>query len=260
MPSSASARTPSGSPIAPMAVVSSPGMTFACTPAASSRSTTAAISPSPAWGVITTITPLVWRTMKLPHKMLLLALAALMLVPATAPAATKKTTNVTVMTRNLYLGADIISLATASDRNDFEAKATALFQTVTKTDFKSRSALIAAEIKKNKPDFIGLQEVALWRRGADGVKDGSATPATTVVYDWVADLKRELKARKLKYRVVKVQPEFDFEGPTSQGYDIRFTQQDAILVRVDKNIKVKSPKGGNFAAGLQVPLNAIGQT
>src|SRR4051812_20142080 len=57
IPSSASARTPSGSPIAPMAVVSSPGMTFACTPAASSRSTTAAISAAPAAGVITTITP-----------------------------------------------------------------------------------------------------------------------------------------------------------------------------------------------------------
>ena len=38
-----------------MAVVSSPGMTFACTPAASSRATTAAISASVAWGVMTTI-------------------------------------------------------------------------------------------------------------------------------------------------------------------------------------------------------------
>src|SRR4051812_1115256 len=56
MPSRASARTPSGSPIAPIAVVSSPGITLACTPTASSRSTTAAISASPAWGVITTIT------------------------------------------------------------------------------------------------------------------------------------------------------------------------------------------------------------
>src|SRR4051812_37063670 len=56
MPSSASARTPSGSPIAPIAVVSSPGITFAWTPTASRRSTTAAISASPACGVITTIT------------------------------------------------------------------------------------------------------------------------------------------------------------------------------------------------------------
>src|SRR4051794_15521459 len=56
MPSSARARTPSGSPMAPIAVVSSPGITFAWTPAASSRFTTSAISASPACGVITTIT------------------------------------------------------------------------------------------------------------------------------------------------------------------------------------------------------------
>jgi endonuclease/exonuclease/phosphatase family metal-dependent hydrolase len=194
-------------------------------------------------------------------KILTLALTALLLVPAAASAATKtKTTDVTVMTRNLYLGADIISLATASDRSDFEQKATALFQTVGRTNFSARAALIADEIKRTKPDLVGLQEVALWRRGADGVKDGSTTPATTVVYDWLVDLNRELKKRKLSYRVAKTQDEFDFEGPTSLGYDIRFTQRDAILVRVDKRIKVKTPKGGNYKTGLQVPLPAIGQT
>jgi endonuclease/exonuclease/phosphatase family metal-dependent hydrolase len=195
------------------------------------------------------------------HKTLLLALAVTMLFPAAAPAASKpKTADVTVMTRNLYLGADIISLATASDRNDFEQKATALFNTVQQTDFASRSALIADEIKKTKPDFVGLQEVALWRRGADGVKDGATTPSTTVIYDWLDDLDRELKERKLKYRVARVQDEFDFEGPTSMGHDIRFTQRDAILVRVDSKIKVKSPKSGNYKSSFQVPLASIGQT
>jgi endonuclease/exonuclease/phosphatase family metal-dependent hydrolase len=201
--------------------------------------------------------------MTTPRKVVLLALAALMLVPATALAGSSKkskTTNVTVMTRNLYLGADIISLATATDRNDFEQKATALFQTVGKTDFKSRSALIADEIKKNKPDFVGMQEVALWRKGADGVKDGSATPATEVVYDWMADLKAELKKRKLKYKVARVQTEFDFEGPTSMGHDIRFTQQDAVLVRSDRKIKTKKAKSANYDAAFQVPLNSIGET
>jgi endonuclease/exonuclease/phosphatase (EEP) superfamily protein YafD len=200
--------------------------------------------------------------MNILHKMLLLALAALMLVPATAPAATKKkqkTADVTVMTRNLYLGADIISLATASDRNDFEQKATALFQTVQRTDFASRAALIADEIKRTKPDLIGLQEVALWRRGADGVKDGSTTPATTVVYDWLELLDAELDKRKLNYRIVKVQDEFDFEGPSSLGHDIRFTQRDAILVRVDRKVKVKNSRGGNFKASFSVPLASIGQ-
>ena len=55
IPSSPISRTPSGSPIAPIAVVSSPGITLAWTPRASSFSTTAAISASVAWGVITTI-------------------------------------------------------------------------------------------------------------------------------------------------------------------------------------------------------------
>ena len=200
--------------------------------------------------------------MTTPRKIVLLALAALMLVPATAMAGSSKstTTNVTVMTRNLYLGADIIKLATASDRNDFENKAAELFETVRKTDFKSRAALIADEIKKNKPDFVGMQEVALWRKGADGVKDGSATPATEVVYDWLADLQTELKKRNLKYKVIRKQTEFDFEGPTALGYDIRFTQQDAVLVRTSSDIKVKSPKSANFKAALAVPLPSIGET
>src|SRR3954453_3855507 len=55
MPSSPSSRTPSGSPIAPIAVVSSPGITSTCTPVVSSRPRTAAISASPAAGVITII-------------------------------------------------------------------------------------------------------------------------------------------------------------------------------------------------------------
>ncbi len=198
------------------------------------------------------------------HKMLMLALAATMLLPAAASAGSSrskpKTADVTVMTRNLYLGADIIKLATAANRDDFEQQAAALFQTVRQTDFSSRSALIADEIRRTKPDIVGLQEVALWRKGADGVKDGSATPATEVVYDWLVDLNRELKERKLRYRVVRTQDQFDFEGPTALGHDIRFTQRDAVLVKIDRNVKYRGVRSGNFKAGLQVPLNAIGQT
>ena len=56
MPSSPSSRTLVGSPIAPIAVVSSPGITSTCTPVVSSRARTAATSASPASGVITIIT------------------------------------------------------------------------------------------------------------------------------------------------------------------------------------------------------------
>src|SRR5512132_3213174 len=56
MPSRPSSATPSGSPIAPIAVVSSPGMTTTCTPVVARRSRTAATSASLAWGVMTIIT------------------------------------------------------------------------------------------------------------------------------------------------------------------------------------------------------------
>src|SRR5215210_7634071 len=56
MPSSPSSRTPSGSPMAPIAVVSSPGSTSTCTPVVFSLALTASISASPASGVITIIT------------------------------------------------------------------------------------------------------------------------------------------------------------------------------------------------------------
>jgi len=196
------------------------------------------------------------------NKVVLLALAACMLLPAPASAGSSraKTTNVNVMTRNLYLGADIIKLATATDRNDYEQKSAELFNVVQRTDFNSRASLIADEIRKNRPDLIGLQEVALWRKGANGVKDGSATPATEVVYDWLDILDRELKERNLRYKLVRKQTEFDFEGPTALGYDIRFTQQDAVLVRVDRKIKTKNVRSANFDAALQVPLTSIGET
>jgi len=202
--------------------------------------------------------------MTLSKKIFVAVMALALLAPATATAGKtkkRKTKNVdvTVMSRNLYLGADIIKLATARDRGEFERNATALFNTVTQTDFKSRAPLIADEIKRNKPDFVGLQEVALWRQGPVGVKDGTQTPSTEVVYDWLADLQTALRAKGLRYRVVRKQVEFDFEGPTSMNRDIRFTQQDAILMRVNRKVKASKVKSGNFDKSFQVPLNSINQ-
>ncbi len=48
-------------------------------------------------------------------------------VPATAPA---KPQDLKVMLRNVYLGADLIPLATARDRAQFEANAAQRYQTV----------------------------------------------------------------------------------------------------------------------------------
>ena len=177
----------------------------------------------------------------------LLPLVALLAAPA---AEAKPGPKLTVMTRNIYLGGNIALPIPATSRADFEQRTTQLWQQVQATDFPARAKLLAREVRRTKPDVIGLQEVALWRRGPDGLKDAAATPSTTVVYDFLATLRRELGSR---YRLGSVQKEADIEAPTSLGYDVRLTMRDAVLVRRRKGLRIRRRLGANYAATFDVP-------
>ncbi|HZI91225.1 MAG TPA: endonuclease/exonuclease/phosphatase family protein [Thermoleophilaceae bacterium] len=181
-------------------------------------------------------------------------LAALMVVPAAvAKKPRAKTPALKVMTRNIYLGGNIFLPIGARDRAEFEQKTTELWQQIQSTNFPARAKLLAAEIKKTGPDLVGLQEVALWRRSPNGVKDDSATPSTIVVYDFLKILRRELKARGLRYSVPVVQQEADIEAATQQ-YDVRLTMRDAILVKRKKNgVRVRRKRSKQFKAEIAVP-------
>ncbi len=96
----------------------------------------------------------------------LVLVAAAMAIPASTASAAGGV--VTVMSRNIYLGADIISLAAAPDLDAFKVNAEAMYGTVKATDFPARAVGLAAEIKANKPDLVGLQEAATWRSGPAG--------------------------------------------------------------------------------------------
>ena len=183
------------------------------------------------------------------------ALCALLPLAAPAAASADPARDVKVMTRNLYLGADIIPLATAANRDEFEQAAQQRFQTVLKNDYPTRAKALAAEVAKVKPSLIGVQEAATWTRGADGVKDGSATPATQPVYDSIALLLAELKKRGETYRVAATRTWFDFEAPTAAGYDVRLTQSDVVLVRAAKGERIKVAKSfkGGYTKTLVVP-------
>ena len=178
-----------------------------------------------------------------------LAATAALALPAAAGAAK---TDVKVMSRNLYLGADLIPLAT-TPREQFEEAAASRFRVVERNDFPTRAKALAAEITKVKPDVVGLQEAAIWRRGPDGVKDGGQTPATDVVYDSTELLLKALADNGQRYRVIGGRDWFDFEAPTALGYDVRLTQRDVIIVRVGSKVKFgKSFKGG-FAKHFDPP-------
>lgn len=182
--------------------------------------------------------------------LLVFALAAATLLAPTAAQA-QRGPDVTVMTRNLYLGADLLPIVGATNPQEFEQRVTETFQDVQSTDFPARAKQLAREIRRTRPDVIGLQEAAIWRRSPDGVKDGQATPANIVVYDFIASLQRELRALRQRYRVVRVQAEADIEGSTSLGYDVRLTQQDAILVR--SGVRARGARSRNYSENLVVP-------
>src|SRR4029077_2013582 len=91
---------------------------------------------------------------------LLLAMAAVPAASATTKKPPSKTTHITVMTRNVFLGTDLIPLATTPAGPQFEAAASKLLDEVRSGDPAGRMKAIADEIATAKPDVVGLQEVS----------------------------------------------------------------------------------------------------
>lgn len=169
-----------------------------------------------------------------------LAVAAASLMALPAPAVAKRQ-DLKVMVRNVYLGADLIPLAAAPNREEFEKNAASRYQTVLRNDFATRAKALAAEIRSTKPDLIGLQEAAIWRTGP---KDDGASSANNVVYDSTEVLIKELANLGQRYRVVRGRDWFDFEAPTTDQ-DVRLTQRDVILARRGSRVKL----GRTFVGG-----------
>jgi endonuclease/exonuclease/phosphatase family metal-dependent hydrolase len=170
-------------------------------------------------------------------------LVVVMAVPAVASNDVRR---VTVMTRNLYLGADINPLFAATDQASFLAAVAGLWASVVATDFPTRATALADEIAEHQPDLIGLQEAVVWYSGP--LLD--AAPATDVEYDFLATLLTELRARGLRYEPVSVQTNFDGEGPNVViGKDVRLTDRDAILARVPRHgVQVSNPMNASYPA------------
>ena len=67
---------------------------------------------------------------------------------------------VTVMTRNLYLGSDV---GVAMDLiPNLSAAAQFMWDQVKRTDFNKRAPKLAAEVIAKRPDVVGLQEATIW--------------------------------------------------------------------------------------------------
>ncbi|MBA3865391.1 MAG: hypothetical protein H0X42_03430 [Solirubrobacterales bacterium] len=204
----------------------------------------------------------------------LAALGCLVLaMGAQANASPPKGKVVNVMTRNLYLGADLTPAIQSTSTEAFIEANGEIFRTVEASNFPVRARGLAQEILTEEPDLVGLQEVALWRTAPPSLGPVfSNTPAaTTVKYDFLKLLLAQLNKGGNLYRPVVVQNEFDFEapadvngvpgdGPGGTGLlanaeiNGRLTMRDVILVRLHSDITTSNPKSGNFSHLLVVKV------
>jgi endonuclease/exonuclease/phosphatase family metal-dependent hydrolase len=142
-----------------------------------------------------------------------------------------------VMTRNLYLGAEIVAIAGAEDPL---AAANAAWAGVQATRFPDRAAAIAREIDQADPDVIALQEVTTWSLGDPlaCLAGGPVPPVASDVYqDFLSILLGALERRGLHYevaaRITSMDAELCIGDPTDFATlrDLRYTDHDVILVR-----------------------------
>ena len=87
-------------------------------------------------------------------------LVSALLLATSAPQAQAADANLKVMSRNIYLGADVsVAMELIPD---FKAAAQFMWDQVAATDFSKRAPLLAKEIITNQADVVGIQEATTW--------------------------------------------------------------------------------------------------
>lgn len=195
-----------------------------------------------------------------------LVLGASVLTTQMAAAGTNSD-KIKVMTRNIYLGADIFPvIETAQQQAGLPADqqnpiaiplaVSEVFQTVQATNFPERAQALADEIERRRPHVIGLQEVSQWFTGPADSLVGGTSPASTVVYDYLDILMAALEERGLDYAVASVVDNADLElpmvtGTDETGYptfaDVRLHDRDVILVKNNDNVSYSNEYSANFS-------------
>ncbi|MGE5290888.1 MAG: endonuclease/exonuclease/phosphatase family protein [Micromonosporaceae bacterium] len=206
--------------------------------------------------------------------------AALASMTVLSPAATASTVGagtrpsavvVNAETYNLDLGADLTPLFGAQDIPSLTAAAAQVYADVQASLPAERMRAIAAIIARQRPDAVGLQEVATWAL-APYVMDGPYPRVTgpyQTTYDFLALLLGDLARLKTPYVAVSTNTNFDsgvipVAIPISATMAARYTDRNVILVSkaMLRHTSVTNPEQANYQAkfsvnllGLTVPVN-----
>ena len=177
------------------------------------------------------------------------------------PAQADEDATVTVVSRNIYLGADVGSALQLLP--DMPAAAQQMWEQVAATDFSRRAPLLAAELAADAPDVVAIQEATTWKCRP------TLFGSSTVVFDFLAQLLEATQDTGVEY----VLSSADDRTATNPGYSIPalpylttvrdpitfqplfgtdsaacgFTIADALLVRADRADDVRDVGQGDYS-------------
>jgi hypothetical protein len=140
-----------------------------------------------------------------------------------------KAQDFTVMTRNLYIGAEIQSLAAAETYEEFIAGVQAALMQMAANNFPERAVSLAAEIIEKKPHLVGLQEV--YNLSING---GNSLPPFR---DYLEDLLNALEDQGADYYVAATVKNLDLSLPFGM-MTLGVIDRDVILARGDVETEV----------------------
>ncbi|TFG44181.1 MAG: hypothetical protein E4H41_08065 [Gemmatimonadales bacterium] len=150
---------------------------------------------------------------------------------------------VSVMTQNLYVGADVDAVIAALASLDPDDDIPALIEavaTIERTDFPARARAIAKEIRRTRPDVVGLQEVST-------IQVIIPPLGVNVNLDFQEILLDALAAAGLNYEVaIRLE---NFTASPAPG--ISLTDADVLLVDPSR-VQVLGASGHTFQANLGV--------
>ena len=144
-----------------------------------------------------------------------------LLIPLSAHAG--KVEAITLMTRNLYVGADLTPMLTAQTPLELLGAAEIVLEEIAATNFPERAWSLAAEIVEKGPHLVGLQEVVnITLNGANSLPP---------FRDYLEDLMAALAAQGADYRVAAVVKNVDVLFPLGANMIVGVIDRDVILAR-----------------------------
>jgi endonuclease/exonuclease/phosphatase family metal-dependent hydrolase len=186
--------------------------------------------------------------------LLLVGVTASVARPVLPPQATGPDRTLTVMTRNLYFGADLTPVITATSEEEFLSEAVEAFQTALASDFPARASAIADEIVAEEPALVGIQEATWWRTST---LTDPPQPVDELSVDFVGLILEELAERGASYEAIEIVEGFDAEAAVEDlGVNVRLTVGDVMLARTDlptSQLKISNVQSGTYDTKVVLP-------